>query len=243
MCVPLRKQKILPAGNCTIWPKRFIIVKWIFCHFKRIAGAPVLGKGMVISMQNKEDVAGGTSLAVFEYLEMLIFAAVTVVLLCTFVFRMVRVDGWSMFPTLTDGDFLVSTHMFYEPQKGDIVVITKPNEISSPLIKRVIATGGDTVDIDFERGEVTVNGKLLEEDYINDLTHYQPPQGLDYPLTVPEGEVFAMGDNRNESSDSRDAHIGLIDTRYIMGKTIFRLLPVDNIGPIGHSAGGTFAGV
>lgn len=173
------------------------------------------------------------SAVAFEYLETLIFAAVVVVLLCTFVFRMVRVDGESMVPTLQNRDFLISSHAFYTPDKGDIVVITQPNEIAIPLIKRVIATGGDTVDIDFEEGRVEVNGETLRESYINEPTRYQPPESMDYPLTVPEGMIFAMGDNRNHSSDSRDARVGLIDERYIMGKTFFRIFPFNKIGVIG----------
>lgn len=170
--------------------------------------------------------------AVFEYLETLVTAAVMVVLLCTFAIRMVRVDGSSMVPTLKDGDFLISYHAFYQPKRGDIVVITKPNEISTPLIKRVVAVGGDEIDIDFETGTVTLNGETLEEGYIAEPTRYQPSEVLQFPLTVPEGQVFAMGDNRNHSSDSRDARIGLIDERYIMGKTFFRLAPFDQIGMV-----------
>jgi signal peptidase I len=170
--------------------------------------------------------------AVFEYLETLITAAILVVLLCTFAIRMVRVEGRSMVPTLGDGDFLISYHLFYQPQRGDIVVITKPNEISTPLIKRVIAVGGDEIDIDFEVGTVTLNGELLEEPFLSEPTHYQPEQSMQFPLTVPPGQVFAMGDNRNHSSDSRDARIGLVDERYIMGKTFFRLAPFGQFGLI-----------
>lgn len=187
---------------------------------------------MAQSYTSSESPDNGMGTAVFEYIETLIFAAVAVVLLCTFVVRMVRVDGESMFPTLEDGDLLVSTHAFYQPQRGDIVVITQPNEISTPLIKRVIAVGGDEVDIDFDTGEVTVNGEILDEPYIHEETHYRPQESMDFPLSVPEGMVFAMGDNRNHSSDSRDARIGLIDERYIMGKTFFRLFPLNHIGVV-----------
>lgn len=168
----------------------------------------------------------------FEYLEALVGAAVIVLLLCTFVFRMVMVDGSSMLPTLWDRDFLVSTHVMYEPERGDIVVITQPNDVAIPLIKRIVAKEGDTLDIDFEQGEVILNGEVLTEEYINELTYYQPMDSMEFPLTVPEGMVFAMGDNRNNSSDSRDARIGLIDERYIMGKTIFRLFPIGEMGLI-----------
>ena len=172
------------------------------------------------------------AVAVFEYLETLITAAIIVVLLCTFAIRMVRVDGQSMMPTLENGDFLISYHALYRPQRGDIVVITKPNEVSTPLIKRVIAVGGDEIDIDFEEGVVILNGEALVESFALEPTHYQPAELLQFPLTVPQGQVFAMGDNRNHSSDSRDARIGLIDERYIMGKTFFRLAPFSQLGPV-----------
>lgn len=172
----------------------------------------------------------GAAAVIFEYLETLITAAIVVVLLCTFAIRMVRVDGLSMAPTLDHGDFLISSHAFYQPKHGDIVVITQPNEISTPLIKRVIGLGGDVIDIDFEEGVVYRNGEALEEPYTSEPTFYQPSAALEYPLTVPPGEVFAMGDNRNNSSDSRDARIGLVDERYIMGKAFFRLFPLGDFG-------------
>lgn len=168
----------------------------------------------------------------FEYLEQFIIAAVGVVLLCTFLFRMVRVDGESMVPTLGDRDFLVSSHAMYTPQHGDIVIITQPNSVAIPLIKRVIAMEGDTLDIDFEEGIVYLNGEPFEEGYIAEPTHYQPEFSFDFPITVPEGMVFAMGDNRNHSSDSRDARIGFVDARYIMGQILFRVYPLQRMGGV-----------
>lgn len=170
--------------------------------------------------------------ALFEYLETLVFSAAAVVLLCSFVFRMVLVDGKSMVPTLVDHDFLAASHLLYEPQKGDVVVVTQPNEVAMPLIKRIIATEGDTINIDYEKGAVYLNGALLDERYINDFTRYQPEDALSLPLIVPQGKVFVMGDNRNFSSDSRDGRIGLVDTRYIMGRAVVRLMPFDRIGAI-----------
>lgn len=169
---------------------------------------------------------------IFDYMESFIFAAVAVVLLCTFVFRLVRVDGESMVPTLEDGDFLISTHAFYQPREGDIVVVTQPNEITTPLIKRVVATQGDTIDIDYKAGLVTINGEELYEPYINEPTYYLPESATELPLVVPRGKVFVMGDNRNNSSDSRDSRLGLIDERYIMGKTFVRIMPLGRIGGI-----------
>ena len=104
-----------------------------------------------------------------------------------------------------------------------IYVITQPNSLHEPLIKRVIAVGGDTVDIDFVEGTVTVNGEVLSEPYINEATHRM--SDVAFPITVPEGKVFVMGDNRNESLDSRSTTVGFIDTRYILGVAEFRFYP------------------
>lgn len=153
--------------------------------------------------------------------------ALVIILLCfTFLFRAVNVVGRSMVPTLADGDWLlVSDSKTYE--RGDIIIITQPNDVHEPLVKRVIATGGETIDIDFDSHEVRVNGELLEEDYIKEPTalHYD----VEFPYHVPEGCVFAMGDNRNDSLDSRSSRIGPIDERYILGKAVFRVLPFNNI--------------
>jgi len=117
------------------------------------------------------------------------------------------------------------THLFYAPKKGDIVVFQAKSDSfgGTPLVKRVIATAGQTIDIDFVSGDVFVNGILQVEPYINELTHNR----LDFsgPLTVPAGHIFVMGDNRNSSSDSRDSRVGLVDTRYVLGKVLFIAIP------------------
>lgn len=135
-----------------------------------------------------------------------------------------------MVPTLQDGDRLLISHLFYQPQYGDIVVITKPNEDRRPYIKRLIATEGQTVEIDFEKGTVMVDGKLLEEPYINEPTHLQ--EGVTFPLTVPKGQVFVLGDNRNHSKDSRDSSLGTFDEGYILGRCLLRYFPFDTAGPV-----------
>ena len=106
---------------------------------------------------------------------------------------------------------------------GDIVVVTQPNVHNEPLIKRVIATEGQKIDINFASGQVMINNETIDEPYIADLT--KTASDVTFPLIVPEGKVFVMGDNRNHSSDSRSSGVGFIDTRYILGKAQFRILP------------------
>lgn len=146
-------------------------------------------------------------------------------------FRIVVVVGPSMYNTLIDGDRLIlSSSLFYgEPQRGDIVVISKKSfENGECIVKRIIATEGQTVDIDFKAGVVYVDGIALQEDYTYTPTNLE--EGVRFPLTVGENQVFVMGDNRNHSKDSRNPQIGLIDERQILGKAIFLLTPGTNGG-------------
>lgn len=158
----------------------------------------------------------------YEWAQALVCSVLAVVLLFTFVIRLIGVDGHSMVPTLQDGDrLLVLKDNDYE--YGDIVVLRKDTFLEEPIVKRVIATEGQTVDIDFVSGAVYVDGELLEEDYINEPTYVE--EGTEFPLTVPEGSIFVMGDNRNHSSDSRSSDLGTVDTRYVIGKAVFLLFP------------------
>ena len=162
----------------------------------------------------------------YEWVQALVCSVLVVVLVFTFCIRLIGVDGHSMVPTLQDGDrLLVTTSLLSGEYKyGDIVIIQKGAFAGGePIVKRVIATGGQTVDIDFETGSVYVDGALLEEDYINELTFVE--EGTEFPLTVPEGSIFVMGDNRNHSSDSRDASLGTVDTRYVIGRAVFLAFP------------------
>ena len=156
----------------------------------------------------------------------LVVSVLAVVLLFTFVVRLIGEDGHSMVPTLQDGDrLLVTTSLLSgEYQYGDIVIIQKGSFAGGePIVKRVIATEGQTVDIDFVTGTVYVDGEALQEDYINELTFTE--EGTEFPLTVPEGSIFVMGDNRNHSDDSRNSQLGTVDTRYVIGKAVFLLFP------------------
>lgn len=161
----------------------------------------------------------------YEWVQALVYSVLAVVVIFTFGVRLIGVDGHSMVPTLQHGDrLLVANPMFYDDyQYGDIVVLTKESFMSEPIVKRVIAVGGQTVDIDFDSGSVYVDGKLLKEDYINELTF--TTDGTKFPVTVPEGSVFVMGDNRNHSNDSRDVNLGTVDTRHVIGKAVVLIFP------------------
>ncbi len=165
------------------------------------------------------------------YLHDMVYLLIAVIIALSLCFRMVIVDGASMYDTLVDGDYLLLiNNVFYrEPKAGDIVVASKDSfRGGDPIVKRVIATEGQTVDIDFSTGAVYVDGKLLVEDYIYSLT--TNPEGMGFPLVVQDGCIFVMGDNRGRSKDSRDPEIGLIDVREVMGKVIFLLLPGNDGG-------------
>lgn len=173
----------------------------------------------------------------YEWMDAIVVTLIAVVILFTLVFRIVGVQGKSMLETLHEGDRVIISNLFYTPSQGDIVVISRnytndENQVSTrdnePIIKRVIATEGQTVDIDFDTGVVTVDGQVLDEPYINTPTnlHYD----VEFPQTVPEGCIFVMGDNRNNSLDSRSSEIGMIDERYVLGHAVFRILPFGSFG-------------
>ena len=161
----------------------------------------------------------------YEWAQALVCSVLAVVVVFTFAIRLIGVDGHSMVPTLQDGDRLLvlNSMLYHDYQYGDIVVLRKDSFLEEPIVKRVIATEGQTVDIDFTTGSVYVDGKLLKEDYINELTFLE--EGTEFPLTVPKGSIFVMGDNRNHSSDSRDSRLGTVDARYVIGKAVILAFP------------------
>ena len=165
---------------------------------------------------------------IYDWMQSLVFALIICIIVFVFIFRIVDVSGDSMNPTLINGDKLVVSDVFYNPKQSDIIIFRKDEYKSEALVKRVIATEGQTIDIDFDRGRVYVDGELIDEPYIAEPTYNQ----LDFqgPHTVPEGCVFVMGDNRNASSDSRRAEIGMVDERLIVGKVLLRVFPLDSIG-------------
>ena len=160
------------------------------------------------------------------YMHDLVYMLIAIILLFLLVFRVIIVSGDSMNSTLIDGDYLLltSSFLYRNPQQGDIIVASKDSfDDGAAIIKRVIATEGQIVDIDFDNGIVYVDGLPIDEPYINNLTTRQ--EGVLFPLRVEEGCIFVLGDNRAVSKDSRHPEIGLVDTRQILGKAIFLMLP------------------
>ena len=164
---------------------------------------------------------------IFEILEMFTVCASVIMILFTFVVHPTVVNGPSMENTLLHNDYLLVSALPYEPEAGDIVVIHNVGlrHYSDPIIKRVIATEGQVIDIDFETWTVTVDGEVVDEPYRKLAADGYITSDWSYPIVVPEGHVFVMGDNRNHSADSRSREIGLIDERCIVGKAIVRLFP------------------
>ena len=160
------------------------------------------------------------------YVHDVVYILALILVLFTFCMRVVIVSGSSMFSTLVDGDYLllINNPLCGELEQGDIVVASMDRfRDSEAIVKRVIATEGQTVDIDFRQGIVYVDGVALEEDYIYTPTHLS--EGMEFPLVVDEGCLFLMGDNRGDSRDSRAPEIGLVDRRDILGRAVFLLIP------------------
>lgn len=177
---------------------------------------------------------------IFEWLEVIISALIAVVIIFTVVFRVATIEGSSMENTLFENQKVIITNWFYTPEKGDIVVVSRnadnnatsiENDGNGPIIKRVIATEGQLVDI--KGGVVYVDGVPLDEPYTKTPTNQL--YDVEFPVYVPEGHIFCLGDNRNESLDSRSSRIGnggMIDVRYVLGKAEFRILPLSDFGRI-----------
>lgn len=174
-----------------------------------------------------------------EQLELVVIVFVIIVLIFSFAARMCQVSGDSMRDTLYNGENVIVSDAFYTPERGDIIVFHQTgesrNDYNEPIVKRVIGVVGDTVKVEHfrDRMRVTVtdsegNSTVLDEDYIR----YEYPTYADSVTYVEEGTVFVMGDNRSDSSDSRSARIGLVDTRRILGKVVVRVTPFDRFGKV-----------
>lgn len=190
----------------------------------------------VQNMPDSPHEPGSFTVNCFEWVDSLVMALVVVVILFTFLFRVVTVDGTSMLPTLYSGDRIVVSSYFYEPKQGDVVVLKRTIGLTKPIVKRVIALPGQTVDIDYLTGTVYVDGNAIDESaYIeNGITH-EPMTSetlLNFPQTVPAGHIFVLGDNREVSEDSRFEAVGMVDERYILGKAELVLFPVSRFGRI-----------
>ena len=164
---------------------------------------------------------------VLEWYDALAVAVAVIALVFTFGLRVVQVDGHSMQPTLLNGERLLMTPL-KTPDYGDVVIVDSYIPYGKPLVKRVIGKAGDTIDIDFTAGIVYRNGEALDEPYTAEPTYLY--ESVDFPITVPDGCLFLMGDNRNNSTDSRDTRVGCVDERDIMGAAVLRVLPFGKIG-------------
>ena len=181
----------------------------------------------------KQATDGSTILrSFFDWMEIIVLSSALALLIFTFVMRLAVVDGNSMNNTLHNKELLVISDFMYTSKNNDIIVFNAPSYSDEPIVKRIIATEGQTVDIDFENWIVTVDGKQLEEDYVKKVAGYMHASDIQFPLTVPEGYLFVMGDNRNDSLDSRDSRIGLVDERFILGEVKIRLSPLNKFGKV-----------
>ena len=175
----------------------------------------------------------------FDYVEIFAICICAVFLIFSFVARICTVNGNSMNQTLKHKEVLIVSPLFYEPKQGDIVVFHQTGDLNEPVVKRIIALGGQTVKIDFADGKVYVDGEPLDEEYVYlDTGKYEKRYWAQYDMdysnytfetVVPEGEVFVMGDNRNNSLDSRSTAIGTVDERRILGRVILRLSPFGKV--------------
>lgn len=181
--------------------------------------------------QNRQNEKLSWDKSLLLYLHDVVYLLAAIMLIFLLLFRVVAVSGTSMNGTLLDGDYilLTGTLLYNNPEPGDIIVASKASfDNGAPIVKRIIATEGQTVDIDFDEGRVFVDGNELDEPYINNLT--QKNGGVSFPLTVEKGHLFVMGDNRMNSRDSRYLEIGQIDCREVLGKAVFLMMPGTNDG-------------
>lgn len=192
------------------------------------------------SSPNKEAEVLTGAVGVFDWMKTFIVSLTVVIFVFTLIFRGVTVSGDSMLPTLHNGEYLIISDLIYTPEGGDIVVLQAPGykEGAEPLIKRIIAVGGQTVKINFNTWQIWVDGLELQEDYINRDSMSLNPESM-VPdengfaeVLVEEDHVFVMGDNRNDSLDSRSDSVGQIHERYLMGRVILRVTPFENFGTV-----------
>ena len=176
-------------------------------------------------MDSKNPSGANARAEVYDWIQCIIFALVFCVLLFVFGARMVNVVGHSMVPTLEQNDKVIISNLFYHPKQGDIVVLRKQTLMDEPIVKRICEVTDLPVDV-----HLMIEDPDRWEPYVNAPVHDR--ENFEGKITVPKGSVFVMGDNRNASTDSRDARLGCVDTRYIMGRVYFTLFPVKNIGVV-----------
>ena len=174
--------------------------------------------------RSREEIARSERRETYDWIQSIVSALIICIVIFLFFIRIIDVNGESMEPTLSNGNKMLVSGLFYKPKQGDVVIFkTDDYDSDKALVKRVIATEGQVVNIDFDKGVVYVNDEPIEEDYISELTRVK----IDFrgPWTVPDGCVFVMGDNRNKSTDSRDKRIGDVDEREIIGRAYAVIYP------------------
>ena len=180
-----------------------------------------------VQVKSEQDSARSRYMSIYDWVEAAVFSIICVVMVFTFLFRIVGVDGPSMMNTLLDKQRLILTSYPITPERGDIVVINRYTQ--EPIVKRVIATAGDKLFVDPEDYSVYLNGEKLQEDY---TIGYTQPHDLTGEITIPKGYVFVMGDNRTVSLDSRYNEVGIVSVKDVMGKAVFRIWPFDSFGTL-----------
>ena len=175
----------------------------------------------------------------YDWVTFIFLSVLCFIMIFTVAIRVITVDGESMLPTLKHQNMLLVSDVGYQPQYKDIVIVYAPNLYNSDtktfgktIVKRVIGLPGDTVRIDFGEGIVYRNGEALDEPYTNSLTNIQQGFPNNKDVVVPENKIFVLGDNRNDSKDSRSYDIGMVDVRYVIGKSLFRVWPFDQLGSV-----------
>lgn len=183
-------------------------------------------------MYRPQGAAQSFTAGLYSWLQPILFALAVLFVVSTFFGRLIGVEGSSMVPTLHNGDMLLLQSIGYTPTAGDVVVLAEESfRDGEPIVKRVIATAGQRVDIDYDAHTVSVDGQVLSEPYLdpNDPM-VAKANAVNNHLTVPAGHIFVMGDNRNNSTDSRYAEVGMVDQRCVIGKAVWSLMPFGRIG-------------
>ena len=185
----------------------------------------------------QEDKSSNLKALVIDVFDIVIKALIVILILITFGIKMCTVVGDSMLNTLHNDEKLIISNLFYSPREGDIIVFHQTGTFNEPVVKRVIATSGKWIKIDYDNMITYVSDDEIfdESDIVDESSYAYFDSGRydlsgSYKVFVPKGYIFVMGDNRNNSTDSRFPQIGLVDERTVLGRVIVRLFPLQSFG-------------